>query len=96
LDQGRVKSQPSRLMEWVGNSYLFNAVGWPGTGTGGLAGQRVTSVRSPSETVLFADGILVLPAEPRGWHRSKPAGNVVAVDGNIKSFTAVSVRSLIW
>ena len=28
-DQGRADTQPHTLFEWVGNSYMFNAVGYP-------------------------------------------------------------------
>ena len=50
----------------------------------------------PSRTVLFADAILALPGEPYGWHRTKPAGNVVAMDGHTESHTALSVTNMIW
>jgi len=95
LDRGRTESQPYRNMEWVGNSYLFNCAGLP-LYTGGLDGQRATGVVQPSRTVLFADAILALPGEPYGWHRTKPAGNVVAMDGHTESHTALSVTNMIW
>ena len=61
LDQGRTESQPTRTIEWVGNSYLFNCFGLPPGTTGGLDGQRATAVTQPARTVLFADCILALP-----------------------------------
>ena len=96
LDQGRTESQPSKNFEWVGNSYLFNCFGLPPGTTGGLDGQRATAVAQPSRTVLFADCILALPAEPHGWHGPKPAGNVVAMDGHVEARTALSVTNMIW
>ena len=96
LDQGRTESQPYKNMEWVGNSYLFNCAGLPPFATGGLDGQRATGVIQPSRTVLFADCILALSGEPYGWHRTKPAGNVIAMDGHIESQTALSVTNMVW
>ena len=96
LDQGRTESQPHKNFEWVGNSYLFNCYGLPPNTAGGLDGQRATGVARPSRTVLFADCILAMPSEPYGWHRSKPAGNVVAMDGHTESHTALSVTNLVW
>ena len=96
LDQGRTESQPNKNFEWVGNSYLFNCYGLPPGTTGGLDGQRATGVAQPSQTVLFADCILALPAEPYGWHKLKPAGNVAAMDGHIEARTAVTVTNMIW
>ena len=96
LDQGRTESQPNKNFEWVGNSYLFNCYGLPPGTTGGLDGQRATGVAQPSRTVLFADCILALPAEPYGWHKLKPAGNVAAMDGHIEARTAVTVTNMIW
>jgi hypothetical protein len=80
----------------VGNSYLFNCYGLPPGTTGGLAGQRATGVAQPTLTVLFADCILALPTEPYGWHRTKPAGNVAAMDGHTEARTAVTVTNMIW
>ena len=50
----------------------------------------------PSRTVLFADCILASPSEPYGWHRTKPAGNVMAMDGHLEPQTALSVTNMIW
>ena len=96
LDQGRTESQPYKNMEWVGNSYLFNCYGLPPGTTGGLDSRRATSVTQPARTVLFADCILALPGEPYGWHRTRPAGNVVAMDGHTEPHTALSVTNMIW
>jgi prepilin-type N-terminal cleavage/methylation domain-containing protein len=96
LDQGRTESQPNKNFEWVGNSYLFNCYGLPPGTTGGLDGQRATGVTQPALTVLFADCILALPAEPYGWHGLKPAGNVAAMDGHAEARTALSVTNMIW
>ena len=96
LDQGRTQSQPYKNFEWVGNSYLFNCIGLPPSTTGGLDSKRATSVAQPARTVLFADAIVTLPAEPYGWHGPKPAGNVAAMDGHIEPHTAINVTNMFW
>ena len=96
LDQGRSTTQPHKNYEWVGNSYLFNCYGLPPGTTGGLDSQRATSVSQPARTVLFADCILAEPAEPFGWHRPKPAGNVAALDGHVEPQTAITVTNMFW
>jgi prepilin-type N-terminal cleavage/methylation domain-containing protein len=95
LDQGRSDTLPHTLFEWVGNSYMFNAIGYP-TALGGLNGQRSTSVNSPARTVLFTDNVLVFPQNPTGWHRQRPAGNVLLVDGHLEPHTAQTVTNLYW
>lgn len=94
-DQGRSDTQSHTLSEWVGNSYMFNAVGYP-TSTGGLDGQKSTAVSSPSRAVLFADNVLVFPQNPKGWHRQSPAGYVMLVDGHTEFQTALTVTNLVW
>jgi prepilin-type N-terminal cleavage/methylation domain-containing protein len=96
LDQGRTASLPYRMWEWVGNSYLFNCAGLPPFATGGLNGRRATSVLLPAQTVLFADGIVVIPENPLGWHRPQPAGNVAALDGHVDFHTALTVTNMVW
>jgi prepilin-type N-terminal cleavage/methylation domain-containing protein len=95
LDQGRADTLPHTLFEWVGNSYMFNAVGYP-TGEGGLDGQKSTAVSSPARTVLFADNVLVIPQNPKGWHGKSPSGFVMLVDGHTEFHTAVTVTNLVW
>jgi prepilin-type N-terminal cleavage/methylation domain-containing protein len=95
LDQGRLDTLPHTLFEWVGNSYMFNAVGYP-TAVGGLDGQKSTAVQSPARTVLFADNVVVLPQNPKGWHRATAAGFVMLVDGHTEFHTAATVTNLIW
>lgn len=95
LDQGRTDTLPHTLVDWVGNSYMFNAVGYP-TGEGGLDGQKSTAVSSPARTVLFADNVVVIPQNPKGWHRKSPAGFVMLVDGHTEFHTAVTVTNLVW
>jgi prepilin-type N-terminal cleavage/methylation domain-containing protein len=95
LDQGRAESRPSKMMEWVGNSYLFNCAGLP-LFSGGLDSQRAAGISQPARTVLFADAILANPGESVGWHRQQPAGNVAALDGHAESHTALSVTNMIW
>ena len=96
-DQGRADTQPHSLFDWVGNSYMFNAVGYPtATNSGGLDGAKATTVLLPSRTVLFADNVVVYPANPTGWHRKTPAGNVLLVDSHAEFHTTHSVTNLIW
>jgi prepilin-type N-terminal cleavage/methylation domain-containing protein/prepilin-type processing-associated H-X9-DG protein len=96
LDQGRADTLGFPLTEWVGNSYMFDAAGLPPMIEGGLAGLRTTSISSPSRSVLFCDNILVFPTDPKGWHRLRPSGNVVLVDGHAEFATAVTVTNLVW
>lgn len=96
LDQGRADTLTQRLFEWVGNSYMFNAVGYVTAGSGGLNGRRATSIAEPSRTVLFADNVLVFPANPTGWHRQTPAGQMLLVDGHTEFHTARSVTNMVW
>jgi prepilin-type N-terminal cleavage/methylation domain-containing protein len=96
-DQGRSDTLPHTLWEWVGNSYMFNAVGYPTVTTaGGLDGQRSTSIPSPARTVLFTDNVVVFPNNPTGWHRRTPAGNVILVDGHVEFHSFQTVTNLIW
>ena len=94
-DQGRADTQPNRLFDWVGNSYMFNAVGYV-VGPGGLDGLKSTTVLFPSKVVLFADNVLMFPTNPTGWHRQRPAGNVMLVDGHAEFHTTQSVTNLLW
>jgi prepilin-type N-terminal cleavage/methylation domain-containing protein len=101
LDQGRSDTQGHTLFEWVGNSYMFNAVGYTvanpvGNSTGGLDGRKSTTVSSPSRMVLFADNVLIYPGNSTGWHRPRPAGDVTLVDGHVEFHTAQSVTNLVW
>lgn len=96
LDQGRSDTQTYRLADWVGNSYLFNFGGLPPFTSGGLAGLRAATVARPVLTVLFADNIVALPNEPKGWHGPRPAGNVEFADGHVEFHTATSVTNLVW
>ena len=67
--------------ELVGNSYVFNAYGWPfGPVWGGLAGVRSTGIPRPSRTILFLDTSLV--KSPGSWHHDFK-GNVAFCDGHV-------------
>jgi len=71
------------LFNWVGNCYIFNAIGSPQppeASLGGLDGVIFSSIRSPSATVLFLDASLV--QSPRDWHNGR--GNVVFADGHVE------------
>ena len=95
-DQGRSDTRPQTLFEWVGNSYMFNAVGYPALAPGGLNGRRSTAVALPSQSVLFADNVLVFPDNPTGWHRQTPAGQMLLVDGHAEFHTARTATNMIW
>ena len=45
---------------------------------------------------MFADCVVAFPTETHGWHRTKPAGNVGAVDGHVEFQTAITVTNMIW
>jgi prepilin-type N-terminal cleavage/methylation domain-containing protein len=94
-DQGRSDTQTHTLADWVGNSYMFNAVGNP-IGSGGLNGVKSTTVLSVSRTVLFADNVLMFPDNPKGWHKTKPAGYVMLMDGHTEPQSALTVTNLLW
>ncbi|HTL28805.1 MAG TPA: type II secretion system protein, partial [Tepidisphaeraceae bacterium] len=73
---------PSQF-EWVGNSYQFNANGYPlrplPRHDGGLDGERFTSIRSSSQTVVFMDACLYYGFD---WHYSHKA-NVAFADSHV-------------
>ena len=93
-DRGATIFHPC-LFDWVGNSYMFNAVGLEGVG--GLAGQRVSQFREPVRTVLFADHVLYYLGGTEGWHKpQQPSGYVALLDGHVEGHTAASVRQLVW
>ena len=94
-DQGRADTLPNRLFDWVGNSYMFNAVGYM-VGSGGLDGLKATTILFPARFVLFADNVLMFPTNPTGWHRQRPAGNVMLVHGHVEFHTTQSVINLLW
>jgi prepilin-type N-terminal cleavage/methylation domain-containing protein/prepilin-type processing-associated H-X9-DG protein len=94
-DKGRADTLSHTLFDWVGNSYMFNCIGYPPF-AGGLDGQPASMVNDPSRTVLFADGHIIYPNNPAGWHKDKPAGNVLLVDGHAEFRTALNVTNLIW
>jgi prepilin-type N-terminal cleavage/methylation domain-containing protein/prepilin-type processing-associated H-X9-DG protein len=95
-DQGRADTLPHTLFEWVGNSYMFNFGGLPPFTRGGLAGEKSSQVALPSTTVLFCDNVLVFPDNPTGWHKSKPAGNVLFMDAHAGSYNVLNVTNLAW
>jgi prepilin-type N-terminal cleavage/methylation domain-containing protein len=95
LDQGREDSLPHKLWEWVGNSYLFNAIGYPPR-ISGLVGLRSTTLTSPARTVTFCDGVLVYSNNPTGWHRPNVSGSVLLADGHAEAHSGKTVVSLIW
>ena len=69
--------------EWVGNSYNFNANGYPWEiprPSGGLAGLKITRVKDSSNTVLFFDAAMT---QQYAWH-GKNKGNFCMVDGHVE------------
>lgn len=96
LDQGRYDTIPDRLFDHVGNSYSFNANGHPKLKDGGLAGRKLSSVRNPSKTPLFADNVVLFDDNPTGWHKAIPAGNIYFVDNHIEFHTSMTAELLEW
>jgi prepilin-type N-terminal cleavage/methylation domain-containing protein/prepilin-type processing-associated H-X9-DG protein len=98
MDQGRTSDNTTYdLFEWVGNSYLFNFGGLPPFPTGhGLNGLSMSHLTNFAQTVVFGCGILSYPTDPMGWHRSKPAGNILFADSHVGFFQATAATNLIW
>jgi prepilin-type N-terminal cleavage/methylation domain-containing protein/prepilin-type processing-associated H-X9-DG protein len=68
--------------EWVGTSYLFNAVGTPGTPTRpdrGLSGVRFSRLRDTARLILFAETGFMYRAQ---WH-ARGKVNVCLADGHV-------------
>jgi prepilin-type processing-associated H-X9-DG protein len=68
--------------DWVGNSYVFNAVGQPGLGLSperGLSGVRFSKIRDTARRVLFVE---TAPIYGVAWH-SKGKANVCLADGHV-------------
>ena len=98
-DQGRtVDNTTYTLFEWVGNSYIFNFGGLPEFEAGhGLDGVSVIALTHPSQTVVFACGVMSYPAtETKGWHRSNPAGNIFFADRHVSFYQARGATNLVW
>jgi prepilin-type N-terminal cleavage/methylation domain-containing protein len=97
VDHGRSFDNTTyNLFQWVGNSYLFNCVGLPSyTGTG-LDGVSMNDLTNVSQTVVFACGILAYPTDSKGWHRPKPAGNILFADSHAGFYQGTAVTNLIW
>ncbi|SPE59652.1 conserved exported hypothetical protein [Verrucomicrobia bacterium] len=99
MDQGRAVDQTTyTLFEWVGNSYIFNFGGLPQFQAGdGLDGLSATTLTNPSQTVVFACGVLSYPAtETKGWHRTTPAGNIIFADYHVGFYQAKAATNLVW
>jgi prepilin-type N-terminal cleavage/methylation domain-containing protein len=98
MDQGRTVDQTTyNLFDWVGNSYMFNCMGLepflPGDGLDGLS---VNTLTNPSQTVVFGCGIMTYPTDTKGWHRTKPAGNILFADNHAGFYQATAATNLIW
>jgi prepilin-type N-terminal cleavage/methylation domain-containing protein/prepilin-type processing-associated H-X9-DG protein len=70
--------------EWVGNSYCFNANGYPlrptPQGIGGLDGVKLASVSASSQTIVFFETNLFFGFD---WHYSHE-GNIGFADGHVE------------
>lgn len=97
-DLGRtVDNTTFNLFEWVGNSYIFNFGGLPPFPEGnGLGGVKENSLTNVSQTVVFGCGILPFATDTKGWHRAKPAGNILFADNHVKFYPATRVTTLVW
>jgi prepilin-type N-terminal cleavage/methylation domain-containing protein/prepilin-type processing-associated H-X9-DG protein len=98
MDQGRTSDNtPYDLFEWVGNSYLFNFGGLPPFLPGhGLNGLSINHLTNFSQTVVFSCGIFAYPSDVKGWHRSKPAGNILFADNHVGFYQATTATNLVW
>lgn len=98
-DMGRsdtMMNTPNTLFAYVGNSYMFNFGGYPPFTSGGLDGESTSAITFPSQTAVFGDNVLAFPANPTGWHKPTPAGNMMLADCHVDFFTAQTVTNLIW
>ena len=98
-DQGRGEDNTTyTLFEWVGNSYIFNFGGLPEFQAGhGLDGVSLIALTNPSQTVVFACGVMSYSAtETKGWHRSNPAGNIFFADSHVGFYRATAATNLVW
>ena len=97
-DQGRsVDNTTYNLFQWVGNSYMFDCAQIPQFPLGqGLDGVQMGTVKDPAESVVFACGIMMYPNDVKGWHRQKPAGNIMFADYHVAFYSATTVSNLMW
>jgi len=99
-DGGRadtVMNNPGTLFAYVGNSYMFNCVGYPPYSTGGLDGESMDSILAPAQTFVFGDNVLAFPTNPTGWHKPTPAGNAMLADCHVEFVTAqAATNTIIW
>lgn len=97
-DQGRsVDNTTYNLFQWVGNSYMFDCVQLPEFPVSqGLDGVQMGTVTQPSQKVVFACGIMMYPTDVKGWHRQKPAGNIMFADYHVAFYSATTVSNLMW
>jgi prepilin-type N-terminal cleavage/methylation domain-containing protein/prepilin-type processing-associated H-X9-DG protein len=96
----------STAFDWVGNSYHFNADGYPGDSSfigdlgvsynydpgAGLAGVKIAKVKNSSRVVLFFDA--AMPYQVR-WH-PRGKGNVCYVDTHVEFQTFPTPVTALW
>ena len=97
MDMGRTSDNTTyNLFQWVGNSYVFNFGGQLPFTNGGLDGVTASTVTNLAGTVVFACGIFPYPTDVKGWHRNKPAGNILFADNHVGFYQATAATNLIW
>jgi prepilin-type N-terminal cleavage/methylation domain-containing protein/prepilin-type processing-associated H-X9-DG protein len=80
--------------EWVGNSYQFNATGYPKTWPhqGGLSGVKFNTIRDTSRFVVFLDGCLYWGGN---WHY-RMRGNFCFADGHVEFIAFPAPEVYLW
>lgn len=99
MDQGRtVDNTTFNLFQWVGNSYIFNCgQNPPQPLSQGLDGLSMNTLTNPSQTVVFACGIIAYPNDTKGWHRPTPAGNIMFADFHVGFYQAsYAATNFVW
>lgn len=98
MDQGRTADMTTyNLFQWVGNSYLFNCGQIPPhPSSDGLDGISINTLTDPAQTVVFGCGSLTYPNDVKGWHREKPAANIMFADSHVAFYTATAATNLVW
>lgn len=95
-DRGRINwpisGKVTPLYEAVGNSYIVNVYGPETTRNDGVIGYNVSSITTPSKTILFHCET-ALPDITQDWHIKGRGGNVCFIDGHVKFMVIESTAS---